>query len=41
MNLVAIFSRYPDQEACIEHLERVRWGDRPACPHCESPKVAR
>ena len=41
MNLLHIFQRFPDQEACIEHLERVRWGDAPSCPHCESPRVAR
>lgn len=23
MNLIRIFNRYPDQEACIEHLEGV------------------
>lgn len=41
MNLISIFSRYPDQEACIEHLENIRWGDAPTCPHCHSERVAR
>lgn len=41
MNLVQIFTRFPDQEACLEHLEGLRWGDSPACPHCGSLKVAR
>ncbi|MDE0149161.1 MAG: IS1595 family transposase [Rhodospirillaceae bacterium] len=41
MNLITIFQRYPDQEACIEHMERVRWGDEAHCPHCGSVKVAR
>jgi transposase-like protein len=41
MNLIEIYRRFPDQEACIEHLEEVRWGDDPACPHCGSVKVAR
>ena len=41
MNLISIFQRYPDQEACIEHLERVRWNDIPACPKCGSIKVGR
>ena len=41
MNLIQIFTRYPDQEACIEHLEDVRWGDHPHCPHCGSTHVAR
>ena len=41
MNLITIFQRFPDQQACIEHLEDVRWGDEPWCPHCGSLKVAR
>ena len=34
MNLQRIFYRFPDQAACIEHLERVRFGDEPFCPLC-------
>ena len=41
MNLINIFSRYPDQEACIEHLETLRWNDDPYCPQCGSVAVAR
>ncbi len=41
MNLISIFSKYPTQEACIEHLETVRWNDNPTCPYCKSDKVAR
>lgn len=41
MNLINIFTRYPDQEACIEHLENVRWGELPHCPHCGGLRVAR
>jgi len=41
MNLIAIFQKYPDHESCIEHLEKVRWGDKPLCPHCGSEHVAR
>lgn len=41
MNLITIFHRFPDQEACIEHLERIRFGNEPFCPHCGSLDVAR
>ena len=41
MNLMTIFHRYPDQEACIEHLENVRWGGDAHCPHCGNLHVAR
>jgi len=41
MNLTQIITKYPDHEACIEHLEWVRWYDKPECPHCGSYHVAR
>lgn len=41
MNLITIFSKFPDQEACIEYLERVRWGHEANCPFCGSTTVAR
>jgi len=41
MNLITVFTRFPDQEACIEHLENIRWGENPYCPHCGSIRVAR
>ena len=40
MSLVDIFERYPTQESCISHLERIRWKDSPHCPHCASVDVA-
>ena len=41
MDLIKVFQRFPDHESCLEHLEQVRWGDRPACPLCGSVSVAR
>jgi transposase-like protein len=41
VNLLTIFTKFPDQEACIEYLERVRWGSEAHCPHCGSMTVAR
>lgn len=41
MDLFRIFRQFPDHESCIEHLESVRWGDEPHCPHCNSSHVAR
>ncbi len=41
MNLLSIFSKFPDQEACIEHLEKVRWAGDAHCPHCGATAVAR
>ena len=41
MNLISISNKYPDQAACIRHLEAVRWGDNPTCPRCKSTNIAR
>jgi len=41
MNLITIFSRFPDQETCIEHLECLRWAGDPFCPLCGDHDVAR
>lgn len=41
MNLLSIFSRFPDHDACLEHLESLRWRDDPNCPHCGGIRVAR
>ena len=32
MDLIRVFHRFPDHESCLEHLEQVRWGDRPSLP---------
>ena len=41
MNLIEVMGRFPDQESCIEHLERIRWQDKAYCPHCGSIDVVR
>ena len=41
MNLITVITRFPDQEACLEHLEKIRWAGDPYCPHCGSDHVGR
>lgn len=36
MNLFETIRRFPDQQACIDHLEGIRYKDGPYCPHCGS-----
>ena len=36
MNLVEVMERFPDQQSCIDHLERIRWRDKAYCPKCGS-----
>ena len=39
MNLMEIFRRFPDQQACIDHLAKTRWPDGIECPTCQSRKI--
>ena len=41
MGLLEIMERFPNQEACIEHLEKIRWGNKPSCTHCGSVDIVR
>ena len=41
MNLFNIMEHFSTHESCIKHLENIRWGEQPVCPHCESERVAR
>jgi transposase-like protein len=36
MNILEVITRFPDQEACINHLEALRWQNKPQCPYCKS-----
>ena len=36
MNIVEIYKLFPDQDACIKYLEKVRWENTPKCPYCNS-----
>lgn len=35
------FEMFPNEEAAIEYLEDVRWGDGEYCPHCDGERVTR
>lgn len=41
MNLITVCEKFPTQEACIDHLESIRWPDKTVCPLCGSDHVAR
>ena len=36
MNIIQIFQKFPTQESCVRHLEKMRWGDKPVCVYCSS-----
>lgn len=39
MHLMSIIDIFPTEQSCI--TEKIRWGERPICPHCGSDCVAR
>jgi Transposase zinc-ribbon domain len=39
-SIVEVYRRWPTKEACIEHLEAVRWGESPTCPYCGAVAVS-
>ena len=41
MNLIETIKLFPDQESCIEFLEKFLWGDNPRCSRCGSRKVSK
>ena len=41
MDLLEVMERFPDQESCITHLEKIRWGDKSSCIHCGSTDIVR
>ena len=41
MDLITVCQKFPTQEACIEHLETLRWPDKTVCPLCGKDHVAR
>ena len=41
MDLITVCQKFPTQEACMEHLEALRWADKMVCPYCGNEHVAR
>jgi transposase-like protein len=39
--ILGVYRRWPTREACIRHLEAVRWGETPTCPYCASEAISR
>jgi len=41
MNLLEVITRFPNQETCIDHLEALRWHNKPQCPYCKSEQSSK
>ena len=35
-----IYKNFPTKEKCIRYIEKLRWSNKPACPHCHSHRVS-
>jgi transposase-like protein len=33
-SITAFFRRFPDDDTCLDHLMKARYGETPACPRC-------
>jgi transposase-like protein len=36
MNVIQVFQKFPTQESCLAHLEKLRWDNKPVCPYCKA-----
>lgn len=36
-----VYKLFPTKESCIKFIERIRWKNKPVCPHCGSIRVSR
>lgn len=36
MNIIQIYKDFPNQDSCLDYLEKVRWRGTPTCPYCQS-----
>lgn len=43
ISIPEVYRRWPTHDACVAHLETVRWGfpAQPVCPYCKAQKAAR
>ncbi len=39
MNLVEFQQKFSSEQACLDYLEKARWGNKAICPHCGSLKT--
>lgn len=37
-SIIQLLAKYPDEQACVEHLTRLRWPNGIVCPHCNSTR---
>jgi len=41
MNLIRLQEKFNTHNKCIKHLEKVRWNNKPTCPHCSAQNITK
>lgn len=41
MNLIEITKKFPTELEAVKHFEKARWGNKPMCAYCNSPKLSK
>ena len=39
-HITDIYKKFPTKENCIRYIEKIRWSNKPACPHCHSQRIS-
>jgi transposase-like protein len=39
-HIADIYKKFPAKEDCIRLIEKVRWSNKPVCPHCFSHRIS-
>ena len=40
VQIAEIYKSFPTKEDCIRFIEKVRWSNKPVCPHCHSHRIS-
>jgi transposase-like protein len=40
LHISNIYKKFPAKEDCIRFIEKVRWSNKPVCPHCFSHRIS-
>lgn len=39
LSILQLIQKFPNEQACVEHLTKFRWNGKVICPHCNNQKV--
>ena len=39
-HIADVYKSFPTKEDCIRYIEKIRWSNKPVCPHCGSHRIS-